>query len=91
MTAGSKVTSLASAKSNKDTTSLWIEKHAPTSLDDLVVNRKKIKEFTDIVEENGGGGFLVLHGPPGSCKNALISAFCASKGVKLIRFSDAKT
>lgn len=29
---------------------LWIEKHAPTSIEELVVNKKKISEFVDIVE-----------------------------------------
>ncbi len=71
--------------------SLWIEKHAPKTIEELVINKKKVQEFIDIVEENGGGGILVLHGPPGSCKNALINAFCSQKSVKLVRFTDTKT
>jgi len=71
--------------------SLWIDKHAPKTIDELVINKKKVQEFTDIVEENGGGGILVLHGPPGSCKNALINAYCSQKSVHLVRFKDTKT
>lgn len=71
--------------------SLWIEKHAPQTLEELVVNKRKIKEFIDVVEENGGGGILILHGAPGSCKNALINAYCTSQGVQLVRFSETKT
>ena len=55
---------------------IWIEKHAPKTIDELAVNKKKVKEFIEIAEDNGGGGFLVLFGPPGSCKNALINTYC---------------
>lgn len=61
----------------KDASALWIEKYAPKSLDELAVNKKKVEEFIRIVEENGGGGFLVLQGAPGSCKNALIDTYCS--------------
>ena len=70
---------------------LWIEKHAPQTIEELVVNKKKVKEFIDIAEEGGGGGFLVLHGAPGSCKNAMIKAYCLQNGAKLISHSDVKT
>ena len=53
---------------------MWIEKHAPRTLEELAVNKKKVKEFIEIAEEQGG--FLVLFGPPGSCKNALVSTYC---------------
>lgn len=63
---------------------MWIDKHAPNCMEDLVINKKKVGEFLEIAEENGGGGFLVLHGPPGSCKNAMIKAYCSQRGTKLI-------
>jgi len=42
------------------TSTLWIEKYAPKTIEELVINKKKVEEFIKIVEENGGGGFLVL-------------------------------
>ena len=67
---------------------LWIEKHAPQTMEELVVNKKKKEEFIEIAK---GGGFLVLHGAPGSCKNALINTYCQQNGIKLVRHSDIKT
>ena len=55
---------------------MWIEKYAPQTLDDLVVNKAKVREFVETVEEGAGGGFLIIHGAPGSCKNAMIRAYC---------------
>ena len=52
---------IESAKSTADTSkTLWIEKYAPKSVEELVVNKKKVGEFIEIAEESGGGGFLVL-------------------------------
>lgn len=70
---------------------LWIEKYTPQTIDDLVVNKKKVKEFIEIAEESGGGGFLILHGAPGSCKNAMINAYCQQNGFKLIKHHDIKS
>ena len=53
----SKKTAMAS---ESDSSTLWIEKHAPKTIEELVINKKKVKEFIEVVEENGGGGFLVL-------------------------------
>lgn len=89
MTSSSK--SVSKSAGNVGPDSLWIEKHAPQTLEEIVVNKKKVKEFIEVVEENGGGGILILHGPPGSCKNALINAYSASRGVQLVRFHDTKT
>ena len=69
--------------------SLWIDKHAPQTTEELVVNKKKVKEFSEIAE--GTGGFLVLHGTPGSCKNAMIRAYCLQNRVRLVNHSDIKT
>ena len=62
------------AQNVNDASMMWIEKHAPRTLEELAVNKKKVKEFIEIAEEQGG--FLVLFGPPGSCKNALVSTYC---------------
>ena len=74
-----------------DAKTLWIEKYAPKTMDELVINKNKVKEFVKIAEENGGGGFLTLMGAPGSCKNALIDAYCNQNDIKLIKHSDVKT
>ena len=76
------------AKAGEPERTLWIEKHAPQTMEELVVNKKKKDEFVEIAN---GGGFLVLHGAPGSCKNALINAYCQQNGIKLVRHSDIKT
>ena len=78
----------AGAKAGEPERTLWIEKHAPQTMEELVVNKKKKDEFVEIAN---GGGFLVLHGAPGSCKNALINAYCQQNGIKLVRHSDIKT
>ena len=76
------------AQQKRLASTLWIEKFAPTALDELVINKKKVSEFCEIAEL---GGFLVLLGAPGSCKNALINAYCLQNDVKLLKHSDVKT
>ena len=49
-----------SAAEDSSAATLWIEKHAPRSVDEVMVNKKKVGEFTEIAEKDGGGGFLVL-------------------------------
>ena len=44
----------------QDPNMLWIEKYAPNTIEELVINKKKVKEFIDIAEDDTGGGFLVL-------------------------------
>ena len=44
----------------QDPNTRWIEKDAPNTIEELVINKKKVKEFIDIAEDNTGGGFLVL-------------------------------
>ena len=78
----------AGAKVGEPERTLWIEKHAPQAMEELVINKKKKDEFVEIAN---GGGFLLLHGAPGSCKNALINAYCLQNGIKLVRHSDIKT
>lgn len=75
-TTGTDGLNVSSLGAKRDDSSLWTEKHAPQTIDELVINKKKVQEFIELVESHGGGGFLVLHGAPGSCKNALIRTYC---------------
>lgn len=70
---------------------MWIDKYSPQSVEELVINKKKVREFIDIIEEGAGGGFLVLHGAPGSCKNTLIRTYCQQYGARLVEHRDTKT
>ena len=48
---------------------IWTEKYAPKLLSELALTKKKIEEFIEFAENPG---ILVLTGPPGSGKNALL-------------------
>ena len=48
---------------------IWTEKYAPRILSELAITKKKIEEFIEFAENPG---ILVLTGPPGSGKNALL-------------------
>ena len=76
--------------SQTDSSMMWIDKYSPQSVEELVINKKKVREFIDIIEEGSGGGFLVLHGAPGSCKNTLIRTYCQQYGARLVEHTETK-
>jgi HrpA-like RNA helicase len=53
------------------------------TLADLAVNAAKVEEFKRIAES---AQMLILQGPTGCGKNAMIKAYCAERGMKLERF-----
>jgi len=67
--------------------SLWTEKYAPQSLDDMVVQDKKVQEFSALMA-NEKVKVLLLVGPPGSGKNSLLELYCKRHQVELLRYKD---
>ena len=51
----------------------------------MAVNKQKIDEFRRLTEM---ARILILQGPPGCGKNAMIKAHCKERGIKLERFVD---
>ena len=51
---------------------MWIDKYAPKTIDELAINKQKVRDFMKVAENPG---IMILTGPPGSCKNALINAY----------------
>lgn len=60
---------------------LWIDKYEPKSVPELAMNKKKVQEFVEIAEREHG--ILILHGPTGCGKTAMIKAFCTGSEKKL--------
>ena len=60
---------------------MWIDKYEPKNVVELAMNKKKVQEFVEIAEKDYG--ILLLHGPTGSGKTAMIKAFCAGSDNKL--------
>jgi len=67
---------------------LWGEKHFPSSEANLVVNKKRI----ELVREHlatAAKRLLILKGPPGSGKAAVLRAVCADFGYDVVEWSPA--
>ena len=47
---GKKTIESGKSAANASSATLWIEKHAPRSVEELVVNKKKVGEFIEIAE-----------------------------------------
>lgn len=66
----------------------WAERFAPTTLDELAVHKKKIQDvqkwFDDALSKNPHQKVLILKGPAGSGKSALVGLLAQEKKVQLI-------
>lgn len=58
-------------------------------MEELVMNKKKVQEFAEIVTDSKTK-ILILSGPPGSAKNTLVETFCTQNEKELVKFSDHK-
>ena len=67
---------------------IWIEKYAPKTLTELAIQKKKLEEFLELADNPG---VLVLTGPPGSGKNALLNAYASEKALKLVKYQETNT
>ena len=47
---GKKTVESGKSADNVSAATLWIEKHAPRSVEELVINKKKVGEFIEIAE-----------------------------------------
>lgn len=61
-------------KAEEEQAEMWIDKYAPKTIEELAINKQKVREFMKVAENPG---ILVLTGTPGSCKNTLIKAYAS--------------
>ncbi|KAJ7545123.1 hypothetical protein O6H91_09G107900 [Diphasiastrum complanatum] len=83
------------SKEHQGVDALWVDKYAPTSLDDLIVNSKKVNEVQKWLESHlgnvsssdSGGRVLVLNGPAGSGKSAVVRVLARVMGFDLCEWA----
>lgn len=70
---------------------LWSEQHRPASEAELVVSKKKVQEVREFLTlgTSGGRRLLVLKGPAGSGKAAVLRALCNDLGFEIVEWSVA--
>jgi len=70
---------------------LWAERHQPDSEADLVVTKKKVEHVREFLQSTLGQEprLLVLRGPPGCGKAAVLRALCRDLGFELVEWSPA--
>ena len=66
---------------------LWIEKYAPQALEEMIIQDKKIKEFSEIMQ-NPKAKLLLITGPPGCGKNSLVNLYCKHNNVQVMRYKE---
>ncbi len=64
---------------------LWIEKHKPKNLEEIVGNKKVVEELKSFVLNFKPGEALMFYGPTGIGKSLLIETFCGQNGFLLNR------
>jgi hypothetical protein len=74
---------------------VWAERFAPAASGDLAVHKDKVRELRDWIDLNrrhveqgssSGQRVLILRGPPGSGKTAMVKVVAAEARVKLIEY-----
>lgn len=68
---------------------LWIEKHRPRSLEEVVGNRKPVGEVKAFVEQRSRGKALLVHGQPGVGKTLSVQLAAAQLGFDLLQIAAA--
>jgi hypothetical protein len=71
----------------KHSDALWTEKYAPQCLEDMIVQDKKVQEFSSIMS-NEKVKVLLMAGPPGCGKNSLLDLYCKRHNIELLRYRD---
>ena len=75
----------------KPTSDLWIKKHVPQTVEAHVMNKKKKEEFVHTCLDDPMAKILIMQGPSGSGKNALIDCFARQYNFEVERYSDTKS
>lgn len=71
---------------------LWTKKHLPFGLESLVINKKKREEFVQIcLALENKVKILILQGPSGCGKNAMIDCFGEQYNYEIVRFKDERS
>ena len=77
---------------------VWAERYSPTASAELAVHKDKVKEVRDWIDlnrrhiENGssaGQRVLVLRGPPGTGKTAMVKVVAAEARMRLIEYGSS--
>ena len=66
---------------------MWIDKYAPQSLDEMIVQDKKIQEFAQIMQ-NPKARLLLIAGPPGCGKNSLVDLYCKKNNIQVLKYKE---
>ncbi|MEM2089087.1 MAG: replication factor C large subunit [Thermoproteota archaeon] len=70
----------------------WVEKHKPTTLDEIVGNDAAKKDFIDWLQKwDERGKAAMLHGPPGVGKTVLVEVAASTLGFRLIETNASET
>ncbi|MEM2940505.1 MAG: replication factor C large subunit [Thermoproteota archaeon] len=70
----------------------WVEKHKPTTLDEIVGNDAAKKDFIDWLQKwDERGKAAMLHGPPGVGKTILVEVAASTLGFRLIETNASET
>ncbi|KZT53578.1 hypothetical protein CALCODRAFT_47481 [Calocera cornea HHB12733] len=99
-----KATSLAKGKEREleviQDTALWIDKYAPTSLEELAVHKRKVQDVQRWLEEATTGGatgkltkyrrLLALTGPAGAGKTATIRTLSKEMSIDIVEWRNSQ-
>lgn len=70
----------------------WVEKHKPTTLDEIVGNDAAKKDFIDWLQKwDERGKAAMLHGPPGVGKTILVEVVASTFGYRLLETNASET
>ena len=69
---------------------LWVEKHKPQRLGEIVGNKKAIEEGIDFVRNFQKGKALLFHGPPGVGKTLLAETIAREESLHLVEVNAAE-
>jgi cell cycle checkpoint protein len=73
----------------KDTSSMWVDKYAPTNAAQLCMAPKKVKEIRSWMQNPGASRLLVCVGSPGIGKSTMVRILASELGWTLHEWSDS--
>ncbi|GAX21300.1 cell cycle checkpoint protein [Fistulifera solaris] len=81
-------TSQTAHENTKRTRSLWSDEYAPTSINDLCVAPKKVKEVTAWLDQSNSK-LLILVGSPGIGKSTMIHLLLKERNLKVLEWNES--